>query len=120
MPEALRRPRAVAVAMASAPCRQQFADLGADPASLLRGLFFYPAGSNSGNRSCRSRASAFTEVGSHVTWVCDNFALLSDRQAAMVILHEALHAAGLPEAPRVPDAPTSAEINAQVGALCSL
>ncbi len=103
-----------------ADCRQLFVELGAEPVSLLHGLFFYPADANASNRSCRSRASAFTEVGSHVTWVCDNFALLTERQAAMVILHEALHAAGLPEQPQVPDALTSAEINARVAALCAL
>jgi hypothetical protein len=104
----------------SEPCRHLFAGLGVDPLPLLSQLFYYPAGSNQNNSSCRVRASAYTEVGSHVTWVCDNFALLRERQAAMVILHEALHAAGLPEQPRVPGAMTSAEINAMVAARCAL
>ncbi|MCG6947754.1 MAG: hypothetical protein LJE93_02410 [Acidobacteria bacterium] len=45
---------------------------------------------------------------------------LSDEQAAMVIIHEALHHAGLSEYPKDPDAMTSRAINGMVSEKCGL
>jgi len=46
---------------------------------------------------------AFTAVGSAVTRVCPWFERMDDGHAAMILLHEALHRAGLDEWPHDPD-----------------
>ena len=66
------------------------------------------------------RSYALTEVGGRVTWVCQGFAELTDHRAAMVVIHEALHYAGLTEAPLDPAGMRSPEINAMVEEACAL
>ena len=65
-------------------------------------------------------SSAFTEVGSSVTYLCRDFGRLAPEQAAIRLVHEALHHAGLPEAPADPTALASAEINELVARDCRL
>lgn len=110
---------AVARAGSVTQCAALFRELDADPVKLLGRTFYYPAARNTGNRVCNRDMSAFTQVGSPVTWVCDGFARLSTEKAALVILHEALHTAGLPEQPQDPRAMTSGEINSLVMNRCS-
>jgi hypothetical protein len=109
---------AVGRARSMSDCAALFEDLGADPVELLGRALYYPAALNRQNPSCRNGVQAFTAVGSPITWVCDRFARLQADEAALVLLHEALHFAGLPEQPHVPEAMTSSEINDMVKDRC--
>jgi hypothetical protein len=64
------------------------------------------------------RGYAATIVGAPSTFVCRNFQHLSDERAALVLIHEALHHAGLTEYPQDPEAMTSARINRMVDKSC--
>ena len=111
---------AVAVSRATnvGACAALFRDLGADPVELLGRSLYYPAASNGDNPACANGMMAFTSVGTPVTWVCDRFRRLSTEKAALALLHEALHFAGLPEQPHDPNAMTSSEINDMVKDRC--
>ena len=111
---------AVAVSRATngGACTALFHDLGADPVELLGRSLYYPAASNGDNPACANGMMAFTSVGTPVTWVCDRFRRLSTEEAALALLHEALHFAGLPEQPHDPNAMTSSEINDMVKDRC--
>jgi hypothetical protein len=99
-------------------CAALFSEFGADPVELLGRALYYPAALNRNNLACRNGAQAFTPVGSPITWVCDRFARLDTDKAALVLLHEALHFAGLTEQPHDPRAMTSSEINDMVKDRC--
>jgi hypothetical protein len=101
-------------------CRGLFGALGADGLDLLAGAAFeLPVGSEQ-NRLCR-RAVAFTRPGSGRIVVCPvRLQAMPRRQVAAILLHEALHLAGLGEWPHDPDAPTSEEITAVVRRRCAL
>ena len=71
-------------------------------------------------RLCSGGVAAFTQVGSPVTRLCADFGGMDRRAAAMIIIHEALHHAGMPEGPSTPEALSSAEINALVKRACGL
>lgn len=101
-------------------CRRLFSELD-QPASLsLRYTLYVPASGLQEQRICARGVSAFTEVGSRVTYLCRGFGRLAAPQAAMTLVHEALHLAGLEEAPNLPDALSSAEINGLVASSCRL
>jgi hypothetical protein len=101
-------------------CRQLFADLGADGMGALDMTVFLPiARARAPGGVCRG-SSAYTLVGGGPIWVCRDFSRLSDIQAAMVIIHEALHHAGLSEHPRDPNGMTSISINQMVMKECGL
>jgi len=70
-------------------------------------------------RICVGGVAAFTLVGSRVTKLCPEFGNLHPREAALTLIHETLHSAGMPESPSTPSALTSQEINALVGGACS-
>jgi hypothetical protein len=98
-------------------CRDLFAELGADGREMLSTTLYYQADLKTEKQVC-SRALAFTIVGGAPTWVCQRFARLNDRRAAAVLLHEALHHAGMGEWPNDPDGPTPAEIDELVADAC--
>lgn len=101
-------------------CRQLFTDLGADGLSTLDLIVVLPIGrAQAQGGVCRGN-SAYTLVGGGPIWVCRDFSQLSDTQAAMVIIHEALHHAGLSEYPQDPGAMTSTIINQMVMKKCGL
>jgi hypothetical protein len=116
----LRTGFAVALARARTKpqCAALFEGLGADPVALLGRVLYYPAALNRNNPACTNGVEAFTAVGTPITWVCDRFARLDTDKAALVLLHEALHFAGLPEQPHDPEAMTSSEINRMVADRC--
>ncbi|MEM7587770.1 MAG: hypothetical protein AAF560_30560 [Acidobacteriota bacterium] len=103
----------------SPTCRALFSELGHDATEMLRRSRYVPANIMQEQRVCR-RAVAFTGVGSPAVRLCRGFGRLALERAAMVVIHEALHTAGLPEWPLDPEAMTSAEINALVGRSCDL
>ena len=103
-------------------CAGLFEELGADPVVLLRSSLYFPAKPEEDRKICRGAfgALAFTTIGSPVTRLCRKFASLRIHDAAQVILHEALHYAGLPEGPHTADALNSHQINLLVSKRCGL
>lgn len=102
------------------PCGALFEVLGGDGRELLaRTVYTLPAGPRESG-VCR-RAVAFTAPGSVRTVVCPvRFRALPKGEAAAVLLHEALHLAGLAEWPYDPEALTSEEITELVRSRCRL
>lgn len=79
-------------------CRDLFTRLGADGVEMLSTTLYYQASLKMEKAVC-SDALAYTVVGGAPTWVCQRFARLNERRAAAVLLHEALHHAGMDEWP---------------------
>jgi hypothetical protein len=100
-------------------CAALFTRLGADPQETLESVLYLPASPQHEDAACH-HALAHTHVHDSRTWVCRAITSISDRQAAMVLIHEALHHAGLEENPRHPLARRSTEINEIVSARCRL
>jgi len=99
-------------------CGELFTELGADGIETLRTTFYFPVLSyEAGLTSCR-KAVAFSYVGEAPTYLCNGFSRLSDERAAMVVVHEALHHAGLTEQPLDPKGMTSRAINVMVRKGC--
>jgi hypothetical protein len=101
-------------------CSELFTGLGADGIDTLGKVYFFPIGYHEAKANVCHGSIAYTLVGGGPTWVCRDFWRLTDREAAMIIIHEALHHAGLPERPGDPDAMTSAGINRMVIKNCGL
>jgi hypothetical protein len=101
-------------------CRELFADLGTDGTATLGKVFFFPIGRNAAKGNVCRDAVAYTLVDGGPTWLCREFWRLTDERAAMVIIHEALHHAGLGEWPRDPDGMRSTAINDMVAKRCGL
>ncbi len=99
-------------------CRAMFESLGADPERLLLQAEYRPATREQEATFCSRRAVAMTHVGQASTWVCRTFSALTSHEAALVVLHEALHFGGLTESPGARDAMSSGEINLLVASRC--
>jgi len=109
-------------------CRALFERLGADAfATLASGLYFpvdsyrrevEVCGRNLAASSRGAENLAYTTVGGAPTFLCRHFARVSTETAAVAVIHEALHHAGLTEWPADRLAMTSAEITAMVEAAC--
>jgi hypothetical protein len=80
--------------------------------TLKTGLYF-PASLPIETSICR-RSLAQSYVGGAPTWVCRRVWSLSDEHVALVVIHEALHHAGLTEKPQDRNAMSSGEINTLV------
>jgi hypothetical protein len=100
-------------------CNDLFAKLHADPVETLKTGLYFPASPARETSVCR-RSMAQTFVGDAPTWICRRMMSSSDEHAAMVIIHEALHHAGLTEKPRDRKAMSSGAINVMVGKSCNL
>lgn len=75
----------------------------------------------SGRVPCdESGVPAWTVTNSRHVYICDSFRNLGQTGAAITVLHELLHVAGLRENPPDASAPTSREINVMVQRNCSL
>jgi hypothetical protein len=83
----------------------------------LDSALHFPANPYKETERCRG-AAAYTHVGGPATRVCQRFAAMSDEAAAAVLIHEALHHAGLGELPCYQDAGTSADIDHSVRRHC--
>jgi hypothetical protein len=101
-------------------CRALFVRLGGDGADRLHRTLYYPPTPEALATRCSRGALAATMVGSSATLLCPAFGRLSARQAAAVLIHEALHFAGLPERPHDPAANSSTEITNLVKGSCGL
>jgi hypothetical protein len=101
-----------------APCRLLFEELDDDGVAKLFKTIYLSARREDLRRLCRDRNAAYTYLSLPHTRLCPAFGRLSDTRAAIIVLHEALHYAGLEESPTFPDAMTSAEINRMVESHC--
>lgn len=106
---------ALGVVRSSPRCAALFNAYGADGVGTLANSRYTFAG-----RLCKEGVVAYTAVGSPATWVCPGFARLSPHEGAVILVHEALHGAGMTEWPQDPDGPTSLEINRVVRTACGL
>jgi len=84
----------------------------------LESTYYAPPSPERTYGACDRGALAYTHVGSPVTHLCSSFGTVTRKEAAVVLIHEALHFAGLPEAPSTPGALTSTEINLLVLEAC--
>jgi hypothetical protein len=101
-------------------CQALFQRLGADGAATLRNTSYYPAGAKQESRYCARTTYAVTEVGGSAVVVCRSFARLSSGEAAIILIHEGLHAAGQTEYPTDPRAPSASDITQKVMKSCQL
>lgn len=69
---------------------------------------------------CGGGVTAFTQVGSRVVRLCPAFDGVDRNTAALLLIHEALHFAGMIESPSAGDAMTAGEINDLVRMACHL
>lgn len=117
---------AAAIALAAArveespECAGLFASLDTDGVEMLASTLYFPAPPARRASSCR-QAVAYTFVGEAPTFLCSAFSSLTDEHASLVLIHEALHHAGLPEgAWKAGGVMSSAAINDMVQVACGL
>jgi hypothetical protein len=101
-------------------CRALFEPLSRDGVEVLASNVYRSARSASEIDSCRLGIAATTVVGSRRILICERFYSLSPRRRTAILIHEAMHTAGLDEAPRDPEALASREITELVRQACSL
>jgi hypothetical protein len=105
----------------SEACTELFTELGVDAMETLDSALYWPVKSHRDvTELCRGRNLAFTFVGSPLTFICPDFKGVSDQRAAQVIIHEALHNAGLKERPQYKGfgVKSSAAIDSMVAKAC--
>ena len=98
-------------------CGELFAELETNGVEMLTTTFYTPAHPFDEQSLCRT-AAAFTWVGGVHTRLCRRFSSLSEERAAMTLIHEALHHAGLTEKPTDPNGMSAREIDAMVEEAC--
>lgn len=101
-------------------CRALFDGLEQDPFTALAGTLYEPARGALAKAYCRGAVAALTVVHGQRTRLCEAFQRLSKRDQAVLLIHEALHRAGMGENPPDPTAPTAREISARVRRACGL
>lgn len=101
-------------------CRALFDPLGSDGLAMLEATLYLPASRMGERRICSHAARAYTQVGSEVTMICGSFQDLPDHKAAVLLIHEALHFAGLNDEKHDPHGPCSKEINHLIEQACGL
>ena len=101
-------------------CRALFDDLVVDGQQALGRSRYQPPQSPWEERQCSRGVAAYTVVGSNRVVICDHFHRLDRRAQSAVLIHEALHTAGMSEAPVDLDAMASEAITDMVEEACSL
>jgi len=99
-------------------CLELFEPFLVSGVDRLESTFYAPPNPERTYDSCDRGALAYTHVGSPVTHLCSEFETVSREEAAVVLIHEALHFAGLSEAPSSPGALTSNQISQMVIGAC--
>ena len=99
-------------------CRALFEDFITSANQRLTTTLYSPPIGSRTTDSCARGALAYTGVGRSITHLCAGFGGLSLEQAAIVLIHEALHYSGMEEAPFYEGALTSKEINELVRDEC--
>jgi hypothetical protein len=100
-------------------CGALFDELRTDAVSALLRTVYHPVQTHSDMALCRRGVIAVTEVNGSRTRICPNIRRVSRPLLASILIHEALHHAGMSEAPFDPLAPTSAEITRRVKVSCA-
>ena len=101
-------------------CRELFAGLDLEGIHAMARQRYQQAESPNEEALCASGIMAFTGVGQSRILICQRFHAAARSQKIAVLIHEALHTAGLREAPLDPDGLTSLEITHMVRRACSL
>lgn len=101
-------------------CRDLFVELGADGLALLGRTVYSPPRGEREERLCERGVPAFTVLRSARTRVCIGLGSLARSDAATILIHEALHYAGLPERTGSRAGPSSHSINRRVRRSCHL
>ena len=101
-------------------CAALFTQLGADGPSLLAQVTFHGVTMEKVRGPCGPDIVAHTTVGGRDVKLCPSFGSLSVPAAAVIVIHEALHSAGLSEKPSDPQGLTKEQINTLVKVSCSL
>lgn len=101
-------------------CRALFERLGTDGTVYLARTLYFPASDSQRAGACGRGAIALTVRGNPQTRLCPVFETLRTEWAAVAVIHEALHFAGLGERPVDPNGMSSMEINRMVEASCGL
>jgi hypothetical protein len=99
-------------------CRALFAPLAGSGVESISTTHYAATTDRDRARVCAGGVAAFTTVGGRVTWLCPEFGNLGPRAAALTLIHEALHSAGMAESPSTAGALTAWEIDALVGRAC--
>jgi hypothetical protein len=115
---ALALPIAVEKVHTVPTCRALFAGLGADGVLKLANLRYHPATWPEEARPCQSGNAALEVVGTPDVRLCQLFARLDTEVAALILIHEALHSAGLSEKPLDPNGLSAGEISLIVKGRC--
>jgi hypothetical protein len=111
-------PLALKMVSSTSACSALFEPFHAAAVETLASTWYAAPTGREKTRICVGRVAAFTAVGGRVTKLCPEFGDLYPREAALTLVHEALHSAGMPESPATPGALTSQEINALVARAC--
>jgi hypothetical protein len=98
-------------------CAGLFSRLNTEGTDALTKTLYYPADPRLEKKLCRG-AEAFTWLGASQTYVCRRYSSLTNDFAAMLLVHEALHHAGLTERPQDRKAMSAHEINVMVTRAC--
>jgi hypothetical protein len=101
-------------------CRELFTRLGADALEKVTTAIYYPTTAQMEDRVCQRGVSAFTYVSSPQTRLCRGFSSLGAERAAVTLIHEALHWAGLSEKPLDEDGLDPRDIDRMVKKACDL
>jgi len=109
-------------------CSGLFTELGTDGLEILATGLYFPVdsyrreievcGRNAAANSRGGENLAYTTVGGAPTWISRHFSRVPTETAAVVVIHEALHHAGLSERPHDRMAMSSVEITEMVKAAC--
>lgn len=109
-------------------CGELFTRLGADGLEMLNTSLYLEAdslqartricGRDGAASSWGGKTLAYTQVGAASTWICRSFARVPADIAAVTVIHEALHHAGLTEWPSDRTAMTSEQITRMVKKAC--
>lgn len=103
----------------SRTCRALFDPLAGSGVESLAATHYAATTDRDRARVCAGGVAAFTTVGGRVTWLCPEFGNLHPRTAALTLVHEALHSAGMPEDPAAAGALTAGQIDDLVEGACA-
>ena len=101
-------------------CSALFAPFATSGVEEMETSFYIAPSVGERRQLCVGGVTAFTQVGSRVTRLCPSFGDLDREAAALLLIHEALHSAGMPESPSTAGALTPSEINRLVRTACGL
>jgi hypothetical protein len=101
-------------------CSALFGRFGMDGAELLGRARFDGAAFETSFSTCKGGVAAYTTVGSRQIVLCPGFGRITVPGAALILIHEVLHSAGMTEKPSDPNGLTPQEISLMVKVSCDL